>query len=389
MASMIRTSRDGTPTQASELIRTFRFQAPQICQILDELDEASRPASGEVPTHFSFRTAAALQITGGPCTGGSAYLIAPRRISANEFAFLFGGFIHPGMRISVRLTTLYGAMTDHPGTVSECRHIEANIHEVKMVFEHPLDPARFTAHATPARVLVAEDEALFRLLAKQLLHELNAHVDYATNGYDAVRKATSNIYDIIFMDIAMPQQDGLDAARALRSAGYPGRIVAITGLTRPEDHARCIEAGFDGYIPKPFNRHDLAEAIGAVSVEPIYSEFEHVLSMREIIIMFIRELPERIRTIREAVAGHDGKRAEAALRSLKSIAGSCGFVGLSQAAAAIELQLIEGAAVDSVGGPVRELLDACMRARTSVIDVPRGWPDANATQPEHAPRDNG
>lgn len=284
-----------------------------------------------------------------------------------DIAFLFGGFLHANTPISVRLTTLYGAWTDHVGVVTDCRHVEANIHEVVLEFAESIDPAMYAAKAANPRVLIAEDDALFQHLVKQLLGELNAQVELAANGREAVEKAQANIYDIILMDVEMPEMDGIEATRILREAGYTGRIVAATGMTRAEYKAKCLEAGCDGFISKPSNRSDLEDAIRVLQGEPIYSEFEHVASMREIVAMYVKDLPNRISAISSALAKNDAKAAEVAMRSLKSISGSCGFGMFSELAAAIESRIIAGETLDELRGEIQKLVSLCMRARTSQI----------------------
>ncbi|MCB9858752.1 MAG: response regulator [Phycisphaerales bacterium] len=354
---------------AQELIRTFRSQAPQINRLLDELDkQTERTDDGRLKSpRFSYRKPAVLRLTNTRDNRSQAYLIAPRTLGSKMISFLFGGFVHANTPISVRLTTLYGAWTDHVGIVHDCRHVEANIHEVDLELNEPIDPAMYAAKAAQPRVLVAEDDALFQHLVKQLLGELNAHVELATNGKKAVEMAQAGIYDIVFMDVEMPEMDGITATRTLREAGYTGRIVAATGMTRPEYKAKCLEAGCDGYISKPYKRSDLEDAIRSLQGEPIFSEFEHVASMREVVAMYVKDLPNRISAITSALATNNAEATECALRSLKSISGSCGFAAFSEISATIESRIIAGEPLSAVRGEIQKLVSLCMRARTSQI----------------------
>jgi CheY-like chemotaxis protein len=69
-------------------------------------------------------------------------------------------------------------------------------------------------------------------------------------------------YDIVLMDIQMPNMDGYEAARALRQAGYKKPIVALTAHAMPEERARTLAAGFDGHLTKPINLSEMIEVIG-------------------------------------------------------------------------------------------------------------------------------
>lgn len=361
---------DAQKPDAQELIRTFRSQAPQINRLLDELDKTSeRTGSAPGTPLYSYRKPAVLQIRNARDDGSQAYLIAPRNVNADQLRFLFGGFLYANTPISVRLTTLYGAWTDHVGVVHDCRHVEANIHEVVMDFSDSIDPAMYAAKAAQPRVLVAEDDPLFQHLIRQLLGELEAQVDLAENGKRAVEMAQANLYDVVFMDVEMPEMDGITATKTLREAGYTGRIVAATGMTRPEYKAKCMEAGCDGYISKPYQRSDLEDAIRNLQGEPIYSEFEHVASMREIVAMYVKDLPNRISAISSALASNDANAAEVAMRSMKSISGSCGFGLFSEIAETIESRIIAGETLDSLRGEIQKLVSLCMRARSSQVKV--------------------
>lgn len=372
---------DKQKPDAQELIRTFRSQAPQINRILDELDKQSETSDDKrrASPRFSYRKPAVLRLTNTRDNRSQAYLIAPRNMGSRAISFLFGGFLHANTPIAIRLTTLYGAWTDHIGIVRDCRHVEANIHEVELEFEEDIDPAMYAAKAAQPRVLVAEDDILFQHLVRQLLGELNARVEMAKNGKIAVEMAQAGIYDIIFMDVEMPEMDGITATRTLREAGYTGRIVAATGMTRPEYKAKCLEAGCDGYISKPYQRSDLEDAIRSLQGEPIFSEFEHVASMREIVAMYVKDLPNRISAITSALATNNVEAAEVAFRSLKSISGSCGFGAFSELAAGIESRIIAGEPLNALRGEIQKLIALCTRARSSQVAA------KSATTTEGAP----
>lgn len=135
-------------------------------------------------------------------------------------------------------------------------------------------PARTGGAAAPAaepsadgllhglRVLLAEDDADLRELTAFVLRRNGATVATAGDGREAVGWAlgaqdTGEPFDLILMDIHMPNTNGLEATRALRSGGYIGRIVAMTASDSPADHAACTEAGCDGHIAKPIDRTTL------------------------------------------------------------------------------------------------------------------------------------
>ena len=124
-------------------------------------------------------------------------------------------------------------------------------------------------------VLVAEDNEINALLMRSLLTRLGHHTVITTNGEAALEswlaaKSAGSPYDLVLMDIQMPQLDGIETTKRIRAreagqAGRPTPILALTANTLVEDRYACFEAGMDGFLVKPLDRDKLAEALAALA----------------------------------------------------------------------------------------------------------------------------
>ncbi|MFO0758429.1 MAG: response regulator [Byssovorax sp.] len=120
------------------------------------------------------------------------------------------------------------------------------------------------AHA-PIHVLVAEDDPVGRLLASRLLNRLGHTVVTAENGRLAVEAFGKERFDLVLMDMQMPEMSGIEAAMLIRAseAGTGRRvpIIALTANTKSNAVSQCLAAGMDAHISKPYRAPDLFEAI--------------------------------------------------------------------------------------------------------------------------------
>ncbi len=100
-------------------------------------------------------------------------------------------------------------------------------------------------------ILVAEDIKSNQMLMKALIEKMGLKITFADNGVEAVDKVSSQSFDLVFMDIHMPQMDGYEATRTIRNKGFKKPIVALTANAMDGDDKKCIEAGCDDYMSKP------------------------------------------------------------------------------------------------------------------------------------------
>ena len=111
------------------------------------------------------------------------------------------------------------------------------------------------------KVLVAEDNLTNQVLTKLLLEKMGLDVTVVQNGVEAVDEVISGNYDIILMDIQMPQMNGYEATKILRSKGITTPIIALTAYAMKGDKEKCLSAGCDDYLAKPVSRSKLEKTI--------------------------------------------------------------------------------------------------------------------------------
>ncbi len=128
------------------------------------------------------------------------------------------------------------------------------------------DPEMADRH--PLRILLAEDNAVNQKLALRLLSMMGYRADVAANGLEAIQALERQEYDVIFMDVQMPEMDGLEATRQIIKrwpeqlpTGRRPTIIAMTANAMQGDRERCIEAGMDDYISKPIRNEELIRTL--------------------------------------------------------------------------------------------------------------------------------
>jgi two-component system sensor histidine kinase/response regulator len=120
----------------------------------------------------------------------------------------------------------------------------------------------------PLRILVAEDNAVNQKLALRILEKMGYRADIAANGIEAMQALERQAYDVVLMDVQMPEMDGFEATQEIRKRWSPPnrpRIIAMTAVAMEGDREKCLQAGMDDYISKPISITELSEALKKTS----------------------------------------------------------------------------------------------------------------------------
>jgi two-component system, sensor histidine kinase and response regulator len=216
----------------------------------------------------------------------------------------------------------------------------------------------------PLRILLAEDNVVNQKLALGILQREGHEVVVARTGREAVDAVEQQAFDLVLMDVQMPEMDGLEATQCIRAAeqsqGGHVPIIAMTAHAMSGDRERCLQAGMDEYISKPIRLGQLAEKLAMVlplrvarETPPADSgqnaalvDWDEALRgvggdrqlLREVVQIFLQEVTPLMDEIRAAIAGHD---AAALKRGAHSLKGSILFLGAAEPAdQALQLEQI-------------------------------------------------
>ena len=120
-------------------------------------------------------------------------------------------------------------------------------------------------------MLIAEDNAVNQKVALYILAKLGYRADVAADGKEVLHALDRQSYDIILMDVHMPEMDGLEATRRIRQRDAATRpwIIALTANAMYGDRELCLAAGMDDYISKPIKPEEMATALGRAKVRPV------------------------------------------------------------------------------------------------------------------------
>lgn len=187
-------------------------------------------------------------------------------------------------------------------------------------------------------VLLAEDIEDNQELVSLYVNQTGANIVIANNGAEAIQKALDKTYDLILMDMQMPEVDGIEAISTLRKIGYAGPIVSLTANALAADKTKCLNAGADKFLAKPINVDDFYAILNTylpekskVSQEQL-SQANVTSGISRLKQKFLNELPERISNINKALTSKSWDELDKISHFLKGIADTFGYPEITEIA---------------------------------------------------------
>jgi two-component system sensor histidine kinase/response regulator len=226
----------------------------------------------------------------------------------------------------------------------------------QVVTRHSLQEARRSL-----RVLLADDNRVNVMVGEGVLRQQGHHVVTVQDGGQALEMLRREEFDLVLMDVQMPEVDGITSVERIRAdeAGTTRhiKIIGVSAHARAEDRDRCLQAGMDGYVSKPYTLQELTDAIEDVFLgpkalpatkepapgDPAFDRFGLVERMggdaalaEEVLEAFLEELPEMLEGVQSAAAQRDPTQLEGAAHRLKGSAMTVGFVTVGGLALELE-----------------------------------------------------
>lgn len=316
--------------------------------------------------------------------------------ASNETSRKYGG-TGLGLTIVKQLAELHGGSVDVKSTPGEGSTFIVTLKYARtpermlMQEEHP--NTQQDSSLDGKRILLAEDNEMNQMLVKRVFEKWNFELDMAPNGKIAVDKLAAEHYDLVLMDVQMPEMDGYEATKYIRTKLPPEKanipIIAMTAHAIVGEAEKCISAGMNDYISKPFNRAVLYEKISAqLRKQPVHDvvvtappsgnghqkfqtiDLTYLNDLAEgseefiqrMIKAFMLQTPQLIDQMKKGAASGNWVDVRAAAHKMKPSMDFIGIHSIKKTVADIENFAADGQNIDKIPGMIENVEKVCAEA---------------------------
>lgn len=345
-----------------------RIDADEARKVLSQLDLAPAPANPKYKRkmRIPYNSRNILMQFEEGLGGKAVFPVQGRNISVAGIAVIHTQFVHSGRRCIMMLPTVDGgARVDVLGKVSRCRHVTGRIHEVVIVFDAPIDVTdfirlseneerKFRAELESVRSAVVGSAASQPVRGKALLVEgfegsrqlygfwlkkLGMDVLEAESVAKAEQQLASSPVDLVITDHQIEQDgDGLDLIKKLRAAHTQTPVICIASDSSTERRAAVLSAGFNEFLPKPFERDEFDQAVrslvsedpyGAGQTGPIRSNLAEQKDMVPLLQKFVEQVKSLSDMLKKAIDANDLPNTARICQRLTETGSGYGFTPVS------------------------------------------------------------
>jgi CheY-like chemotaxis protein len=240
------------------------------------------------------------------------------------------------------------------------------------------------------RILLAEDGRDNQRLLMAILGDAGAEVTLAENGRIAVDLAASQPFDLILMDMQMPELDGYGAATELRNKGFNAPIIALTAHAMMEDRDKCLASGCSGYLTKPIDTESFLYTVRSYlhgstpqppevaekeaqtmtpSQDRIRSTYAEMTKMKKILNEFITDLPARVGDMQSQLSQQNLDQVKRTAHQLRGAGGGYGFAEMTELATHVEQAVKDEQSLENITSQVDQLVQYMRRIDGYRIDA--------------------
>lgn len=329
-----------------------------------------------------------------------------------------------GNQVLCRSMVMMLTSGDRPGDIKRCSELGVSAYLVKPIKQSELldaimiavggqsslsgslekTPGSVRTSSSPKNILLAEDSLINQKLAIGLLEKWGHKITVANDGLEAVNLSGQQTFDLILMDVQMPEMDGLEATRTIRHreqiTGVHLPIVAMTAHAMKGDRERCLEAGMDDYLMKPIRAEQLFQALERIGAGTARLSESQLLSeeasangdhidwdraqtavnsdtalLRQVVEAFLEECPQLLKTLTESITAVDWKRFQRTAHTMKSGLRLFGITPLADEVENLELSAKAGHVQPDVAEQVDRLKQRTSGILKEMVDYLRSSSD--------------